>query len=549
MTEPSNAQSESLAPAAQAALATGPMAPSAGFDPALAQGPPSRGYSWYVLGILVLVYVVNFVDRQIMSILANDIKADLGLTDSQLGFLGGAAFGVFYALFGIPLGRLADNWHRVRLMTLGLTLWSVMTALSGFARNLTTLSIARFGVGVGEATASPCAYSLLSDYFPKSQRATALAIYSSGLYLGSGLSLFLGGKIATGWNDAYPGGGPMGLVGWQAAFVIVGLPGLLLAVLVATLREPVRGLSEGHSITVSSNPFKDFVAEMMSVIPPFTLIGAMSRGLGSLAINLLFGALMATFAYVMIRITGMKNMPQWVAVGIGFYAVFSWATTLRDRSPATYKLIWGTPAFIYTTLAYAAVSFTSYAISFWTAPYVERTFGIEKAEIGLFIGGSAALGGFLGVIGGGKLADILRKKNPAGRLFVIGIGILAPIIPLIIAMNTTNFTLFVWLYFLMACLTSSALGAAAATTQDLVLPHMRGAATATFFIGTTLVGLGLGPYMVGQISEITGSLRMGILSLLLVAPVALTMLWLAYRTVPEAETTMAERAAAAQAAG
>ncbi|RYD63256.1 MAG: MFS transporter, partial [Sphingomonadales bacterium] len=126
----------------------------------------ATGYSWYVLFTLVVVYIFNFIDRQILSILAVDIKRDLGLTDGQLGFLGGAAFAVFYALFGVPLGRLADRWHRVRLLTIGLTLWSAMTALSGMARNYGQLALARMGVGVGEATASPTAYSLISDYFP-----------------------------------------------------------------------------------------------------------------------------------------------------------------------------------------------------------------------------------------------------------------------------------------------------------------------------------------------------------------------------------------------
>ncbi|MCA3255181.1 MAG: MFS transporter, partial [Alphaproteobacteria bacterium] len=124
-------------------------------------------YAWYVLGVLVLVYVVNFVDRQIIAILAEDIKRDLGVTDTELGFLYGTAFAVFYALFGIPLGRLADNWVRTRLLSLGLTLWSSMTAISGFATNFTQLSLARVGVGVGEASAGPSAFSMLSDWFPK----------------------------------------------------------------------------------------------------------------------------------------------------------------------------------------------------------------------------------------------------------------------------------------------------------------------------------------------------------------------------------------------
>ena len=154
--------------------------------------PRASSYSWYVLGVLVLVYILNFIDRQILSILAVDIKHDLGLSDSDLGFLGGAAFAVFYALFGVPLGRLADNWNRKRLLAIGLALWSTMTALSGFARDQLSLSLARMGVGVGEASASPTAYSLISDWFPKRQRATALAIYSSGLYIGGGVSLLIG---------------------------------------------------------------------------------------------------------------------------------------------------------------------------------------------------------------------------------------------------------------------------------------------------------------------------------------------------------------------
>ena len=128
-------------------------------------------YSWYVLSVLVLVYFVNFVDRQLLTILAVDIKRDLSITDSQFGFLYGTAFGVFYALFGIPLGKLADRWSRVRLLTWGLTVWSAMTVFSGLSRNFTQLGLARVGVGVGEATAGPCAYSLLSDYFPPHRQA------------------------------------------------------------------------------------------------------------------------------------------------------------------------------------------------------------------------------------------------------------------------------------------------------------------------------------------------------------------------------------------
>ena len=247
-------------------------------EPAATASPEASSYSWYVLGVLVVVYILNFIDRQILSILAVDIKADLGLTDGDMGFLGGAAFAVFYALFGIPLGRLADNWSRVKLLSIGLALWSIMTALSGFARNQAQLTVARMGVGVGEATASPTAYSLISDYFPKRQRATALAIYSSGLYIGGGVSLFIGALIVKGWNDAYPGGGPMGLVGWQAAFLAVGIPGLLVALWVATLREPIRGAMDGVPTAKTPAPFRTFVSDLSMIVPPFTIFGAWQRG-------------------------------------------------------------------------------------------------------------------------------------------------------------------------------------------------------------------------------------------------------------------------------
>ena len=501
-------------------------------------------YAWYVLSVLVLVYVLNFVDRQILSILAEDIKRDLNLTDADLGFLYGTAFGVFYALFGIPLGRLADNWHRIRLMTAGLSLWSLMTALSGFARNGAALAGARIGVGIGEATASPCAYSLLSDYFPREKRATALAIYSSGLYIGGGLSLFIGGVVVQGWNAAYPvaAEAPLGLRGWQAAFMAVGLPGLLLALWVATLREPLRGQSDGLVTPPARRPFADFFAELLTIIPPLTLIGAARRGGRALLLNLLVGLTIAAAAYGLIRLTG--DVPQWVAVGVGTYAVFSWASAIRRRDPPAYSLIVGTPAFLLTVLGYGLIAFNAYAVSFWAAPYAMRELGAAAAEAGFLIGGAGSLGGFVGVVLGGRIADRLKKTNPSGRVLVILAGATLPIIPFVIAFTTRNLPLFYALYFPMTVLSSCALGAAAATTQDLVLPRMRGVATATFFIGTTLIGLALGPYIAGRVSLATGDLGTGVLSLLAAAPISIAAILILYRILPAAEATVVDRARA-----
>ena len=511
--------------------------------------PEASKYSWYVLVVLVIVYILNFIDRQILSILAVDIKADLGLTDADMGFLGGAAFAVFYALFGIPLGRLADNWSRVKLLSIGLALWSIMTALSGFARNQVELTLARMGVGVGEATASPTAYSLISDYFPKRQRATALAIYSSGLYIGGGVSLFIGALIVQGWNEVYPQGGPLGLVGWQAAFLAVGIPGVLVGLWVASLREPKRGAMDGLETPVHSAPFRAFLSDLSMIVPPFTLLGAWQRGPAALTINVATGAAIAAFAYWMIQLTG--NFPQWSAVGFGYYAVFSWASTLRAKDPATFRLIWGTPAFICTTIGYGLVALAAYALAFWSAPYAEIVLGLPKQELAFILGANGAVSGFLGVILGGRVADALRTKNPAGRILVVILGVLGPIIPIAIGYTTDNAILFYVMNFLAGMLGATALGAAAATTQDLVLPRMRGTATAAFFLGTTLVGLSFGPYMVGQISDLAGTmvdgklvgnLRVGILSLIAVAPVALALLIAAYRSVPKAEQTIVARA-------
>ncbi|WP_247711642.1 spinster family MFS transporter [Qipengyuania aurantiaca] len=510
-------------------------------------------YSWYALGVLVVVYMLNFIDRQILSILANDIKADLGVEDDYLGFLYGTAFAVFYALFGIPLGKLADSWKRVRLMAIGLTLWSTMTALSGFAKNSLTLTVARIGVGVGEATASPSAYSLISDWFPARLRATALAIYSSGLYIGGGISLLIGAMVVEAWNGAYPDGGPLGLVGWQAAFLAVGIPGLLLAMWVLSLREPVRGAIDGIPTPEDPEPFRGFVRELFQVIPPFTIFGAASRGTGALLINLagLFG--FAALAWIMTQIApaSASLLPgvvsdQWLFLGIGYYAVYSWAMGLKARDLPTFRLTWGSPAFLTVILGYGMVAFMAYAGSYWGAPYAERALGADKSDLGWFLGAPAAVAGFLGVILGGRMADFLLERRPEGRLYVVLFGLLAPIPAILVAYTTPELTIFYIASFFANMFSAAALGAAAASSQALVLPRMRGLATATFFLSTTLIGLGLGPFMAGYVSATNGdNLSLGVLSTLVAVPFGLVLLLLAIKLVPAAGASVVERARAA----
>ena len=530
------------------------------------ENEPVPAYSWYALGVLVLVYVLNFIDRQILSILANDIKADLGVDDAYLGFLYGTAFAIFYALFGIPLGRLADSWKRVRLMTLGLTLWSAMTAFSGFARDAAALSVARIGVGVGEATASPSAYSLISDWFPARLRATALAIYSSGLYIGGGVSLAIGGVIVDGWNRAYPNGDPLfGLAGWQAAFIAVGLPGLLLALWVASLREPMRGAIDGFATAEDPHPFRGFVRELYTIIPGFTFLGAAARGWKSLVLNIaVFVTALAVAHGLTVALDSGEGVivaalgeaigfaippvtDQWLLLAIGYYAVFCWAAALRVRDYPTFALTWGSPAFLCTILGYGTVAFMAYSASYWGAPYAERTFeGVTKTSLGFFLGGGGAVGGFLGVVLGGRMADALLERTPSGRVWVILFGLLSPIPFAVVQYTTDSWNLFIILNVVVGALAASALGAAAATSQSLVLPRMRGTATATFFLATTLVGLALGPYLAGYVSAASGGdLSRGVLATLWITPVGLVLLAAATRLVPRAASSIAERAKAA----
>jgi MFS family permease len=177
----------------------------------------------------MVVYIFNFVDRQILVILQESIKAELGLSDKQLGLLSGFTFAVFYVVCGIPIARWADRYNRVNIVSVSIAVWSAMTAISGFAANFWQLLAARVGVGVGEAGASPPSHSIISDYFPHGERGRALSVYSMGIYIGILVGFLLGGWI----NQFF---------GWRVAFLVVGLPGVLMAVIVKlTLREPPRG--------------------------------------------------------------------------------------------------------------------------------------------------------------------------------------------------------------------------------------------------------------------------------------------------------------------
>ncbi len=203
---------------------------------------PNPVYGWYVVVILTVAYVFSFLDRQILALLVDPIRADMDISDTQMSLMMGLAFGIFYTLLGIPLGRLADRRSRRGIIAAGITLWCLMTAASGLARNYWQLFLARIGIGVGEAALNPSAFSIISDYFPREKRARPMGFYNMGVSLGAGIAMVLGGQII-GWvfSQEPPTLPLVGtLYGWQLVFILVGLPGLLIAALMITVREPER---------------------------------------------------------------------------------------------------------------------------------------------------------------------------------------------------------------------------------------------------------------------------------------------------------------------
>lgn len=246
---------------------------------------PSPAYAWYVVGVLTVAYVFSFIDRQIMSLMVGPIKRDLNITDFQISLLIGTSFAVFYTFFGIPLGRLADTRSRRGIIFFGMGFWSLMTAGCGLTKKFWDLALMRMGVGVGEAALSPAAYSLIADYFPPHRRSTAMSVYSMGIYIGSGLAFVLGGlvvRFASGQEDfEFP------IIGsvrsWQLVFFIVGLPGVLVAFLLLTVKEPIR---KGKRAAGQSAPPAATIRETLAYVADnWTTFVCLNLGISFVTLN------------------------------------------------------------------------------------------------------------------------------------------------------------------------------------------------------------------------------------------------------------------------
>lgn len=372
-------------------------------------------YRWYVVWLLFLVYVLNFVDRQILIILMEPIRLEFGFSDQQLGLLGGLAFAVLYSTLGIPIARLADRSNRVNIISISIFVWSLATFLTGFARSFSQLLLARIAVGIGEAGCSPPAYSLLADYFRKEQRTTAFSIYSMGIYGGVFVGYLVGAFVAH-------------YHGWRAAFWVVGLPGVVLALIVKfTLREPPRGYADGQPAQTQAPPVRQV--------------------LGQLAAK---------------------------------------------------------PTFRHLALAAALHAFVGYGVNGFHPSFLIRSHGFSVAEVGVILSTVSAVSGVGGTWFGGWLSDRFTnlRRDVRWQLWVPGIATLINVPVALMAYTWPDRNLVVGLLFVSLVFGVMYLGPTFATLQRLVSARERALGSALLLLVINLVGLGLGPWLVGALSDV-----------------------------------------------
>lgn len=290
------------------------LSEAAGAESAPGVEAPATGYGYYVVGVLMLAYMFSFIDRTLLSLVIDPIRKDLGLTDTQVSLLVGFAFAAFYTLLGLPVGRWVDTRGRRNLIALGIALWSLATVACGLANSFWRLFAARMAVGVGEATLSPSAYSLIPDFFPPHRLGFAMGVYSCGVTVGGGLAMLIGGYVVQWASHSAPVVPLIGPVaGWQAPFLIVGLPGLLVALLVMlTVREPKRRLERGA--TASSAPKISEVLAYLKV--HWRVFAPLFAGLSGIVIAGYAFNFWAP-AYFM-RVHGLKPSEVGLVFGLGF---------------------------------------------------------------------------------------------------------------------------------------------------------------------------------------------------------------------------------------
>jgi MFS transporter, Spinster family, sphingosine-1-phosphate transporter len=513
--------------------------------------------AWYALILMGLMQAVSLLDRQILAILAPAIKADLKVGDAEMGLLSGTVFALFYALFSLPLGRLADGWSRNRLLAISLTLWSGATALGGFANSFAMLVLARLGVGIGEAASQPAGTSLIYDYWPKERRGFVMSVLASAIALGIGGSLIVGGLAADWWTTTYP---DSGLRGWQFAFFAASAPGFVLAVLIWQLREPVRGGMDGIVAPPDPAPFRAAGQVLASVTPGLNWLNLKRQGAprGMWVGNLLWLAGIVLAMLGLIRLTqhfaprpplafgGVGLDPhvlQWSVIGFGLFAMVNLIQNLKLTDASAYRVITRSPTLLAAMAVGALQSVINYGMMFFNPSFLMRYYELPMRDAAWQFGLVAAGMGFIGPLIWGPLSDRLNQRFPgAGRawvsLFAMG---LSPILSFWVYHAPDPGSFYLWFVVYSLVLTGW-LPPLYAILYDQVLPRMRGITASVYLLAATIIGLGLGPYIVGMLSDATGDLRTAMLSINVVAiPITLLMLLIARRAERD-EAALLERA-------
>lgn len=451
---------------------------------------PSTAYRYYVLAVLVLVYMLNFLDRQIIGILGPKIIEEFSLTDTQFGLLGGLAFASVYSTLAIPLAWLADRKSRVWIMTGALAVWSGFTALCGLTQNFTQLFLARMGVGIGEAGGVAPAYSLIADYFPPHQRARALSVFAFGIPTGLAAGTLVGGLLAVAYD-------------WRISFMVVGLIGVVVAPLLRlTVRDPRRGATDiKHAVVEVVHAVSDRVAPSAAGRVAAMLMAAL--GLAGLAVFI--GSGLTSGDWTSGQVWGFGGLLALVI------AVSLWIARL------TASVVIPKPSFWLLALGAASSSVCGYGVAGWLPSFFMRSFDLSLKQVSWYYAGIALIGGLIGIWMGGAIADRMGKRGKGAYPLVPAIAFLISAPCFILAMNTpwliglvmpggasqTTSLILAFLIFLIPTgLNLAWLGPITASVQHLVPAPMRSTASALFLLLNNLLGIAVGFYYFGWMSDL-----------------------------------------------
>lgn len=520
----------------------------------------ARG-GWYALALVGLTNAMSLLDRQILAILAPAIKHDLGVGDAEMGLLFGTVFALFYALFSLPVGRLADGWLRGRLLALSILFWSLATALAGMTSSFAMLAASRLCVGIGEAATQPAGTSLIYDYWPRHRRGFVMAVMASAIAIGLGGSLVLGGLAAQMWSTAFaPGTAPFGLRGWQFAFLVAAAPGFVLAVFLWRLREPERGVMDGIPTPPDPHPFRASLALLGTVTPGVHWIAMIRRraGLRSLAINLGALAVIAAGMVVLARV-GMAQSPrpplgfgmvrvdphvlQWLVIGLGLFVLVNLLQGVRISDPQAFRVIAGSPTLIMAIAVGTLQCAINYGMMAFNPSFLIRTYHLSLADTALQFGLLSAATGIAGPLVWGVLSDRLHLRFPAGgraMVALLSMGV-SPLLSFWVY-NAPTPGAFYLRFVVYSLLLTGWMPPLYAILYDQVLPRMRGLTASLYLLVMTILGMGIGPYAVGLISDATGNLRNAMLSINVVAvPIVILLLVIARRSARD-EAALTARA-------